>query len=224
MEKTTKENIFKAFVGEAKAFFRLSAYAEKADEEKVPQIALLFRAIAEAERVHATRHLSLVKDIVVKDSDTNLEESFQREKSVSENEYPDFIKDAQKDGEETAALVFSQARDAATKDALRVAMGEFGRSDKKEISDGDVIKTLKKLIKSEKELLHQKGGADSSSFIDVLAGYLPQMADEAEITAWIEANIDFSQFKSKMQAMGPVMKHFGANADGNTVKAILQKL
>jgi rubrerythrin len=32
-------------------------YAEQAEEEKVPQIALLFRAIAEAERVHATRHL-----------------------------------------------------------------------------------------------------------------------------------------------------------------------
>lgn len=121
----------------------------------------------------------------------------------------------------TAAI---KARDAETKDALRVAMGEFGRSDKKEMSDDDVIKTLKKLIKSEKELLHQKGEADNSPFIDVLAGYLPQMADEAEITAWIEVNIDFSLFKSKMQAMGPVMKHFGANADGNTVKAILQKL
>jgi len=74
----------------------------------------LFRAIAEAERVHATRHLSLAKDILVKDTDTNLEESFQREKSISENEYPDFIKDAEQDGEETAALVFSQARDAET--------------------------------------------------------------------------------------------------------------
>ena len=64
--------------------------------------------------MHAIRHLSLVKDILVKDTDTNLEKSFQREKSISENEYPDFIKDAEQDGEETAALVFSQARDAET--------------------------------------------------------------------------------------------------------------
>jgi len=114
MKKKTKENVYTSFIGEAKAYFRLLAYAEKAEEEKVPQIALLFRAIAEAERVHATRHLNLVKNILVKDTDTNLEKSFQREKSISENEYPDFIKDAEQDGEETAALVFSQARDAET--------------------------------------------------------------------------------------------------------------
>ena len=117
-----------------------------------------------------------------------------------------------------------KARDEETKNALRVAMGEFGRSDKKELSDDDVIKTLKKLIKSEKELLQQKGEAGSSPFIDVLAGYLPQMAGEAAIIAWIKENVDFDQYKSKMQAMGPIMKHFGANADGNTVKDILQKL
>lgn len=117
-----------------------------------------------------------------------------------------------------------KAKDEETKNALRVAMGEFGRSDKKELSDDDVIKTLKKLIKSEKEMLHQKGGSNHSPFIDVLAGYLPRMADEAEITAWITENIDFSQYKSKMQAMGPIIKHFGANADGNTVKEVLQKL
>ena len=112
MEKRTRDNVYAAFIGEAKAYFRLLAYAEKADEEDVPQIALLFRAIAEAERVHATRHLNLVKDILVKDTDTNLEASFQREKTVSENAYPDFIKDAEDDGESAAALVFSHARDA----------------------------------------------------------------------------------------------------------------
>ena len=114
MKEKTKENVYMAFIGEAKAYFRLLAYAEKAEEEEVPQIALLFRAIADAERVHATRHLSLVKDILVKDTDTNLEESFQREKSVSENEYPELIKDAEEDGEKAAALTFSQARDAET--------------------------------------------------------------------------------------------------------------
>ena len=117
-----------------------------------------------------------------------------------------------------------KAKDDETKNALRVAMGEFGRSDKKELPDDEVIKTLKKLIKSEKELLRQKGDTNDSRFIAILAGYLPQMTDEAEIVAWIKENIDFSQYKSKMQAMGPIMKHFGANADGNTVKEILQKL
>ena len=112
MKERTRDNAYKAFIGEAKAYFRLLAYAEKADEEDVPQIALLFRAIADAERVHATRHLNLLKDVIVKDTDTNLEDSFQREKSVSENAYPDFIKVAEDEGEAAAALTFSQARDA----------------------------------------------------------------------------------------------------------------
>lgn len=112
MKDKTRENVYKAFVGEAKAYFRLLAYAQKAAEEDVPQVSLLFRAIAEAERVHATRQLNLAKDLVVKDTDTNLEASFQREKTISENIYPDFIKDAEEDGEQAAVLAFSHARDA----------------------------------------------------------------------------------------------------------------
>jgi rubrerythrin len=114
MNQKTKENVYAAFIGEAKAYFRLLAYAEKAEEENVPQIALLFRAIAEAERVHATRNLSLVKDLLVKDTDTNLENSFQREKTVSENAYPEFIKVAEEEGETAVSIAFSQARDAET--------------------------------------------------------------------------------------------------------------
>jgi rubrerythrin len=112
LKEKTRENVYKAFIGEAKAYFRLLAYAEKADEEEVPQVALLFRAIADAERVHATRQMNLLKDLIVKDTDTNLEASFQREKSVSENEYPDFLKTAEDEGETAAALAFSHARDA----------------------------------------------------------------------------------------------------------------
>ncbi|MEH0020205.1 MAG: rubrerythrin family protein [Desulfobacter sp.] len=112
MQEKTKKNVYEAFIGEAKAYFRLLAYADKADEENETQIALLFRAIAEAEKVHAVRQLNLVKDLIVKDTETNLEESFQREKSISENTYPAFIKDAEDEGETMAALAFSHARDA----------------------------------------------------------------------------------------------------------------
>jgi rubrerythrin len=112
MKEKTTENVKAAFIGEAKAYFRLLAFAQKADEEEIPQIALLFRSIAEAEKVHAMRHLNLMKDVIVKDTDTNLEKSFQSEKTVSENVYPDFIKDAEDEEEKIAALTFSQARDA----------------------------------------------------------------------------------------------------------------
>ncbi len=119
MKESTRKNAYDAFIGEAKAYFRLLAYAEKAEAENEPQAALLFRAIAEAERVHATSHMNLVKDLLVKDTETNLENAFQKEKSISENEYPDFIKQARDDGEEAAATVFTYARDAETHHAKR---------------------------------------------------------------------------------------------------------
>ena len=42
-----------------------------------------------------------------------------------------------------------------------MVLGEFGRLDKKEFSDDDVIKTLMKLIKSEKEMLEKSGPGNS---------------------------------------------------------------
>ena len=117
-----------------------------------------------------------------------------------------------------------KARDEQKKDTLRVILGEFGRLDKKELSDDEAVKIFKKLIKSERELLEQKGEAGNSRFIEIVESYLPKMAAEAEISAWIRQNVDFSQFKNKMQAMGVIMRHFGATADGNMVKEILQKM
>lgn len=117
-----------------------------------------------------------------------------------------------------------KAKDEEKKSTLRIIMGEFARSDAKELSDEAVIKVLKKLIKSEKETLAQKGSDEETAFIQIIETYLPQMASKGEIVAWVHDNIDLSQFKSKMQAMGPIMKHFGTRADGNAVKAILQEL
>ncbi|MGA8179474.1 MAG: GatB/YqeY domain-containing protein, partial [Desulfobacterales bacterium] len=59
-----------------------------------------------------------------------------------------------------------KTRDEYKKDTLRVVLGEFGRLDKKELSDDEAVKILKKLIKSEKEVLEQKGESGSSAFIE----------------------------------------------------------
>ena len=114
-------------------------------------------------------------------------------------------------------------KDRVKTDAVRVLIGEFQRQPDKELSDQQVAGIIKKLIKSEKELLAASGKEDSG-FIAVLEGYLPQQASEAEIREWILSNIDFSTFNNKMQAMKPIMAHFGGNADGNTVKRILQSI
>jgi uncharacterized protein YqeY len=117
-----------------------------------------------------------------------------------------------------------KAKDTAKKDAIRVVMGEMARSDKKVFTDEEIVRILKKLIKSEKEMLEKSSRGNSSVFIDVIEAYLPQMATEEEIRRWIEANIDFSDYKNKMQAMGAIMAHFGASADGNRVKQVLQNI
>jgi len=113
-----------------------------------------------------------------------------------------------------------KAKDSARTDAIRILMGEFGRQTEKVLSDEQVIAIIKKLVKSEKELLAAKG-EESSDFLVIMEEYLPKQASEEEIRAWIEANIDFSKFGNKMQAMRPIMTHFGASVDGNIVKKVL---
>jgi len=117
-----------------------------------------------------------------------------------------------------------KAKDEEKKSILRVILGELARQPQKESDDGEIVKVIKKLIKSEKEVLTQSGAGETNRFIEVAETYLPQMAGEAQIRAWIRANIDFSDYKNKMQAMGPIMKHFGDSADGATVKKVLQEM
>ena len=114
-----------------------------------------------------------------------------------------------------------KSRDRVKTDTVRVLIGEFQRQPEKELTDQQVAGIIRKLIKSEKELLAASGAKDSG-FIEVLEGYLPQPAGEDEIRKWIAENIDFSDFNSKMQAMKPIMAHFAGKTDGNTVKNILQ--
>lgn len=125
------------------------------------------------------------------------------------------------------------------RDVLRVIMGEYPKltvpitleSGKKtfrvkkpeEITDDDLLGVIRGLAKSEKtvlELQKQK----SSPYLEVLESYLPKMAGPEEVMAWINENIDFADYKSPMQAMGTIMKHFGKLADGNMVKGLLQEL
>ncbi len=114
-------------------------------------------------------------------------------------------------------------KDEERKNTLRVIMGEFGRAEKKELSDDEVVKILRSLLKSARETQERAGGGNER-FIEIIESYLPQMADDAEIRAWIDENLDFSEYKNKMQAMRPIMQHFGSRADGNRVKEILQSM
>ncbi len=110
LKERTADNVHSAYVAEAKAYQRLLLFAKKAEEEELPQIAHLFRAVASAESVHARRHFVQLEGSI-SDTQTNLETSFQKEMGVSRVEYGRMLQEAEEDGEQAAALVFSQARD-----------------------------------------------------------------------------------------------------------------
>ena len=134
-------------------------------------------------------------------------------------------------------------KDAMVRDALRQVMSEYpsltvpvqvkledGRTKDTtrpkragEITDEDVVGIIRKLVKSEKVVLEARQ-EKTSGYLQTLEAYLPQMATREEIENWIRENIDFAGFKSPMQAMGPIMKHFGKTADGNLVKQVLQEM
>lgn len=119
--------------------------------------------------------------------------------------------------------VAMKAKDSARTGAIRILLGEFQRQPGKELADDAVIGIIKKLIKSERELM-AAGGEGDQAYIAVLEGYLPKQFSEEEIREWITANVDFTKYGNKMQAMKQIMAHFGSSADGNMVKTVLQGL
>jgi uncharacterized protein len=115
-------------------------------------------------------------------------------------------------------------------------------------TDDDIIDLLKKYISNEKErllytsktltekdveglspsqlktlvnkkILEMENRVTSLPII-IAKKYLPKQATPEDIKEWIKINIDFSQYKNKMQAMKPIMENF-RGCDGNMVKEIL---
>ena len=57
MKDMTKQNLGAALAGESQAYMKYTAFAAQAAKEGKPNIARLFTAIADAEKVHAINHL-----------------------------------------------------------------------------------------------------------------------------------------------------------------------
>ena len=131
------------------------------------------------------------------------------------------------------------SKNQEARNAMRLIMAEFPKltvpltleSGKKstrlkkpeEITNDDIIGIINGLVKSEQTVLEIKKET-TSEYLEILKLYLPKMASREEIVAWIKENIDFSQYKNKMQTMGTIMKHFGKTADGKQVNQILQEM
>ena len=104
----TLNNLKAGFMAESQAHLRNLTYAMKAEQEGYPQAARLFRAIAEAEAVHAFNHFRLLG--AVSDTQDNLQSAFEREK-LAASTYPQFVREANEENNASVATVLSYSRD-----------------------------------------------------------------------------------------------------------------
>jgi rubrerythrin len=103
----TDSNIQEAFGGESKANRRYLFFAAKAEKEGFPQVARLFRAVAEAETIHARNHLNALDAIgTTKD---NLTAAVIGEHQEFTSMYPTFIELAKEERNDRADRSFSLA-------------------------------------------------------------------------------------------------------------------
>jgi len=103
----TSDNLQEAFAGESQASRKYLYFAEKADEERHGQIARLFRAASDAETVHARNHLKVMQGI--KSTADNLKAAIGGEHYEFTKMYPDFIKQADAEGNKKANDTFDLA-------------------------------------------------------------------------------------------------------------------
>ena len=107
MTSKTEGNLKTAFAGESQANRRYLFFAEKADKEGQPQVARLFRAVAEAETVHARRHFDAMNG--GGSTSDNLKAASKGEHYEFTEMYPSFIKEAEKEDNLKAQMSFDRA-------------------------------------------------------------------------------------------------------------------
>jgi rubrerythrin len=106
MSKTEK-NLKEAFAGESQANRRYLAFAQKAADEGFEGIAKLFMVVAEAETIHAHKHLAHMGGI--KTTEENLKEAISGESHEFTNMYPQMVEDAREEGEKAAEITLTHA-------------------------------------------------------------------------------------------------------------------
>jgi rubrerythrin len=120
----TLANLQSAYNGESNAHAKYLEFAKQADSEGYGKVASLFRAAAAAEQIHLTCEAAVLKDAgetpqaeiksaPVKSTKQNLEDSANKGEGYERDTmYPQFIKQARKDGNKAAAQCFTWARAA----------------------------------------------------------------------------------------------------------------
>ena len=105
----SEDGLKTAFAGESQANRKYLAFSKKAEQEGFSGVARLFHAAAAAETVHAHNHLRVLGGI--KSTTDNLKEAIEGEFYEFTKMYPEFIKEAKNDGNESAERSFNYANE-----------------------------------------------------------------------------------------------------------------
>lgn len=107
---STNDNIKEAFAGESQANRKYLAFSQKANKEGFEKVSRLFQAVAEAETIHALKHLQVMNGV---DSTVeNLKKAVEGEHHEFTEMYPAFIAEAEKEDNQTAVNAFHLANEA----------------------------------------------------------------------------------------------------------------
>ena len=126
----TEVNLKEAFAGESQANRRYLYFAKKADIEGYPDIACLFRDVAEGETGHAFGHFEFLEEVgdpvtnePVGGTDENLKSAIAGETYECTEMYPSFAKKARDEGFDEIAAWFETLGKAEKSHAGRFQKG-----------------------------------------------------------------------------------------------------
>jgi rubrerythrin len=106
----TFDNLMAAFTGEAEANRKYTAYARQAEKDGKMNAAKLFRAASDAETLHALKHFEVAGKIG--STAENLKDAVKGETHEFKDMYPDFVKQAEAEGNAAAVRSFTFAMKA----------------------------------------------------------------------------------------------------------------
>ena len=132
-----------------------------------------------------------------------------------------------------------KAKDAVATAATRAIKGEIllfktAEGGSKEVTDGDILKMIQKLVKQRKEAAEQFVAAGRQDLADnelaeaaVMERYLPKQLSEAEVEKKVKeiiAQVGATSIKDMGKVMGAANKALAGLSDGRTISTIVKKL
>ena len=132
-----------------------------------------------------------------------------------------------------------KAKDSVAMNAVRAVKGEIrlfktAEGGSGEVTDEDVLKMIRKLVKQRRESAEQYVAAGRKELADnelaeaaVIEKYLPKQLSEAEVEAKVKemiAALGATSLKEMGKVMGAANAALAGRADGRTISGIVRKL